>query len=109
MAAGKTRPLYPAWNEALERLIEAERRFYTALMEERLSEEVQVAAHDLDEARTKYRKISDAIGWAIASSPEIQIRQTRRATLPPTPRSAKCNHHDKPKAYRRLRTAGAAQ
>jgi hypothetical protein len=60
--AAENHPLYPAWNEALERLIEAERRFYTALMEERPSEEVQVAAHDLDEARTKYRKISDAIG-----------------------------------------------
>ena len=46
----------------MERLTEAERRFYTALMEDRPSEEVQVAAHDLDEARTKYRKISDAIG-----------------------------------------------
>jgi hypothetical protein len=58
----ESHPLYPAWNEALEHLIKAERRFYTALMEERPSDEIQLAAHDLDEARTKYRTVADAIG-----------------------------------------------
>jgi hypothetical protein len=58
----ESHPLYPAWNEALEHLVEAERRFYTALMEERPAEEVQRAALDLDEARSKYRKTADAIG-----------------------------------------------
>jgi hypothetical protein len=60
--AVETHPLYPAWNEALEHLVEAERRFYTALMEDRPPDEIQRAALDLDEARTKYRTIADAIG-----------------------------------------------
>ena len=54
--------LYPAWNEALEHLVEAERRYYTALMEERPPDEIQRAALDLDEARSKYRKVADGIG-----------------------------------------------
>jgi hypothetical protein len=60
--AVENHPLYPAWNEALEHMVEAERRFYAALMEGRPSGEIQLAAHDLDGARTKYRKIADEIG-----------------------------------------------
>ena len=60
--AVETHPLYPAWQEALEHMVEAERRYYTALMEERPSSEIQLAAHNLDEARTRYRKIADEIG-----------------------------------------------
>lgn len=55
-------PQYPAWNEALERLVEAERRYHIALMEKRTVEEIQQAARDLDEARTRYRAIADQIG-----------------------------------------------
>jgi hypothetical protein len=55
-------PLYPAWNEALDKVMEAERRYYTALLESRPSDEVQLAALGLDEARTRYRKIADEIG-----------------------------------------------
>jgi putative heme degradation protein len=58
----ESHPLFQAWNEALEHLVEAERRFYSALMEERSPDEIQHAALDLDEARSKYRKIADAIG-----------------------------------------------
>jgi len=60
--AVENHPLYQAWNEALDRLVEAERRYYTALMEERTVDEVQPAALDLDEARARYRKIADEIG-----------------------------------------------
>ena len=60
--AVESHPLYLAWNDALEHLVEAERRYYTALMGDRPPDEVQLAAHDLDEARTRYRKIADEIG-----------------------------------------------
>ena len=55
-------PQYPAWNEALERLVEAERRYHIALMEKRTVDEIQPAARELDEARTKYQAIADQIG-----------------------------------------------
>jgi hypothetical protein len=55
-------PLYQAWNEALERMIEAERRYYAAVMEDRPSDEMQPVARELDEARARYRKIADDIG-----------------------------------------------
>ena len=55
-------PQYPAWNEALGRLIEAERRYHIALMEKRTVDEIQPAARELDEARTKYQAIADQIG-----------------------------------------------
>lgn len=55
-------PLYSAWNEALERLVEAERRYHIAMMEKRTVEEVQPVARDLDEARTRYKVIADQIG-----------------------------------------------
>ena len=54
-------PQYQAWSEALERLVEAERRYHTALMEKRTVEEIQPAARDLDEARTRYQAIADQI------------------------------------------------
>jgi hypothetical protein len=54
-------PQYQAWSEALERLVEAERRYHTALMEKRTVEEIQSAARDLDEARTRYQAIADQI------------------------------------------------
>ena len=55
-------PRYRAWNEALERMIEAERRYYAAVMEDRPTEQMQSEARELDEARTQYRKIADEIG-----------------------------------------------
>jgi hypothetical protein len=55
-------PQYQAWNEALERLVEAERRYHIALMEKRTVEEIQPVARDLDEARTRYQAIADQIG-----------------------------------------------
>jgi hypothetical protein len=54
-------PHYAAWNEALERLVKAERRYHTALMENRTVDEIQVVAGELDEARTKYHAIADQI------------------------------------------------
>ncbi len=33
--AAESDPRYPAWNEALEHVVEAERRYYTAIMEGR--------------------------------------------------------------------------
>ena len=60
--AVESHPLYPAWNKALEQLVDAERRFYTAIMEDRPPDEIQQAALDLDEARAVYRKAADAIG-----------------------------------------------
>jgi hypothetical protein len=54
-------PLYPAWNEAIERLVEAERRYHMALMENRTVDEIQPAARDLDEARTRYQAIAGQI------------------------------------------------
>jgi hypothetical protein len=54
-------PQYPAWSEALDRLVEAERRYHIALMEKRTEDEIQQAARDLDEARTRYQAIADQI------------------------------------------------
>jgi hypothetical protein len=54
-------PQYPAWSEALERLVEAERRYHIALMEKRTEDEIQLAARELDEARTRYQTIADQI------------------------------------------------
>jgi hypothetical protein len=54
-------PLYPAWNEALERLVEAERRYHIAKMENRTDSEMQSFARGIDEARQKYRTISDEV------------------------------------------------
>ena len=54
-------PQYPAWSEALEQLVQAERRYHIALMEKRTVDEIQQAARDLDEARTKYQAIADQI------------------------------------------------
>jgi len=51
-------PQHAAWNEALERLIAAERPYHTALMEKRTYEELQPAARELDEARTSYQNDS---------------------------------------------------
>ena len=53
---------YQAWSEALERMIEAERRYYAAVMEDRPTDQMQSEARELDEARTQYRKIADDIG-----------------------------------------------
>jgi hypothetical protein len=58
----ESHPLYQAWNEALERMIEAERRYYAAVMEDRPIDEMQLVARALDEARATYRKIADEIG-----------------------------------------------
>ena len=60
--AGENHPRYQAWNEALERMVEAERRYYAAVMEDRPNDEMQSAARDLDEARARYRRIADEIG-----------------------------------------------
>ena len=54
-------PQYAAGREALDRLVEAERRYHIALMEKRTVEEIQLAARDLDEARTRYQAIADQI------------------------------------------------
>ena len=54
-------PHYPAWNEALDRWVEAERRYYGALMEKRSTEEIEAAARDLDVAQTTYRAIAEQI------------------------------------------------
>lgn len=59
---GENHPQYQAWNEALERMMEAERRYYAAVMEGRPNDEMQSVARDLDEARARYRKIADEIG-----------------------------------------------
>jgi hypothetical protein len=53
---------YSAWREALQQMVEAEERYYIALMEERSPEEIQAAARDLDGARSSYRAIADKIG-----------------------------------------------
>jgi hypothetical protein len=60
--AAESDPRYPAWNEALEHVVEAERRYYTAIMEGRPTDEIQLVARDLDQARIIYRKIADEIG-----------------------------------------------
>ena len=54
-------PQYPAWREAFEHLVQAERLYHIALMEKRPFDEIQQAASDLDEARTRYRTIADEI------------------------------------------------
>jgi hypothetical protein len=54
-------PQYHAWSEALDRLVEAERRYHVALMEKRAVDQIQLAARDLDEARTRYQAIADQI------------------------------------------------
>jgi len=45
----------------LDRLVEAERRYHIALMEKRTADEIQLAARNLDEARTRYQAIADQI------------------------------------------------
>jgi len=60
--AAENHPRYHAWNEALQRMVEAERRYYAAVMADRPADEIQSVAHDLDEARASYRKIADEIG-----------------------------------------------
>ena len=55
-------PLYPAWSTALGHMVEAERRYYKAVMARKPDEEIQLAACDLDDAREKYRAIADQIG-----------------------------------------------
>ena len=59
--AGEGHPQYAAWSEALDRLVEAERRYHMALMEKRAADEIQLVARELDEARTKYQAIADQI------------------------------------------------
>jgi hypothetical protein len=54
---------YQAWSEAPDRLVEAERRCHIALMEKRAADEIQLAARDLDEARTRYQAIADRIEY----------------------------------------------
>lgn len=54
-------PPYQAWSEALDRLVEAERRYHIALMEKRTVDEIQPAARELDEARTRYQAIANQI------------------------------------------------
>jgi hypothetical protein len=51
-------PLYPAWRAAFDQLVEAERRYYSALMEGASEKDTEVAAGDLDAAREKYRSIA---------------------------------------------------
>ena len=60
--AVENHPRYQGWSEALERLIEAERCYYAAVMEDRPTDQMQSEARELDEARTQYRKIADEIG-----------------------------------------------
>jgi len=55
-------PLYQAWREALDHMVEAERRYYTAVMENKPEGEVQPAARDLDAARETYHAIAGQIG-----------------------------------------------
>jgi hypothetical protein len=59
--AAENHPLYAAWSEALEHMVEAERRYHVAMMERRPDEEIQLAARDLDAAREKYRAIAGRI------------------------------------------------
>ena len=54
-------PHYSAWREALDHLVEAEQRYYAALMEERSTDEIELAARNLDGARARYRAITDQI------------------------------------------------
>lgn len=54
-------PLYEAWSKALDQMIEAERRYFRAVMEGKPEDEVQPAARDLDLARETYREIADQI------------------------------------------------
>ena len=54
-------PQYQAWSEALNRLVEAERRYHVAVMEKRTVDEIQPAARELDEARTRYQAIANQI------------------------------------------------
>ena len=54
-------PHYAAWSEALHQWIEAERRYYGALMEKRSTEEIEKAARHLDVAQTTYRAIAEQI------------------------------------------------
>lgn len=54
-------PLYRAWDEALARLVEAERRYHVAKMEGRPEGDVEQAALGLDEARRNYEAIDEQI------------------------------------------------
>ena len=72
---------YPAWNEALERLVEAERNYHIALMERRTTEEIQRVARVLDEARTRYLAIANQIEQDDASDPRgVNLPGDRTAT-----------------------------
>ena len=51
-------PLYAAWSAALDLLVDAERRYYSALMEGKSEAESEGTAHDLDAAREKYRSVA---------------------------------------------------
>jgi len=55
-------PLFAAWERALSQLVEAERRFHLAKMEGRPESELHQPARDLDEARDRYRAVSDQVG-----------------------------------------------
>lgn len=54
-------PHYRTWNEALEQLVEAERRYHIARMEGQSEEETEPAARELDAARERYRIIAEQI------------------------------------------------
>jgi hypothetical protein len=54
-------PLYRTWDEALARLVEAERRYHVARMEGQPEGEVEQAARALDEARRNYEAIDEQI------------------------------------------------
>jgi hypothetical protein len=54
-------PLFRTWSEALDRLVEAERRYHRARMEGQSEDELQPAARDLDDARESYRIITERV------------------------------------------------
>ena len=62
LMAVENHPQYQAWNEALERMVEAERRYYAAVMENLPPDQMYLVARELDEARTMYRIIANEIG-----------------------------------------------
>ena len=59
-------PLYRTWDEALARLVEAERRYHVAKLEGRPEGEVEQTARELDEARRNYEAIDEQIEEYVA-------------------------------------------
>jgi hypothetical protein len=54
-------PLYSEWDKALNRLIEAERRYHLGKFEGQSEDDLEPAGRELDEAREAYLAMSDQI------------------------------------------------